>query len=185
MRLLVRALTRAQWPLAYSQGFNPHVRLSLLMPRSVGMASDGDLGLVYVSEACDPSWAKETLCPQLPDGAELIDVIAVPRGGKVRPSRVSYSIGPVVMSTELIERITAFCEAERVVVERQRPGKAVSRPIDVRPFVSRLTVEAPQLQMDAIVEDGRTASPRDVLAALELPWEGLSHKILRTGIEIE
>ncbi len=33
LRLLTRALVRAGWPLAYSQGFNPRPRLVLPLPR--------------------------------------------------------------------------------------------------------------------------------------------------------
>ena len=50
LRMLVRALTRARWPLAYSQGFNPKPRVVIPLPRSVGMASECVRATVQLKE---------------------------------------------------------------------------------------------------------------------------------------
>ena len=43
VRVFQRALARAALPVAYSEGFNPHPRLSLPLPRAVGVASEAEL----------------------------------------------------------------------------------------------------------------------------------------------
>ena len=43
IRLFERACVRAGIKLVYSQGFNPHPKLSLPLPRTVGVESDDDL----------------------------------------------------------------------------------------------------------------------------------------------
>ena len=64
VRMLTRALARSGLPVAYSQGFNPHAKISLLLPRPVGMATDGDLAVVLLREACDPEHIAARLRPQ-------------------------------------------------------------------------------------------------------------------------
>ncbi len=49
-RLWQRACTRAALPVRYSQGFNPHPRMSLPLPRPVGVAADEEL---LVVKLCD------------------------------------------------------------------------------------------------------------------------------------
>ena len=40
VRLFTRAFKRAELPLAYSEGFNPHPKMSIGLPLSVGVTSE-------------------------------------------------------------------------------------------------------------------------------------------------
>ena len=42
MRLWERALRRASIPIAYSQGFSPHPKISIAAPLPIGVTSDGE-----------------------------------------------------------------------------------------------------------------------------------------------
>ncbi|TWT41893.1 hypothetical protein RAS1_30170 [Phycisphaerae bacterium RAS1] len=46
LRMLARALVRARWPVAFSQGFNPRPRIVLPLPRPVGVSSSCELAIV-------------------------------------------------------------------------------------------------------------------------------------------
>jgi hypothetical protein len=50
MRLFQRVCVRAGVQIAYSQGFNPHQRMSLVLPRSVGVESDDELLCLWLAE---------------------------------------------------------------------------------------------------------------------------------------
>ena len=50
MRLFQRACVRAGVKVAYSQGYNPHQRMSLVLPRSVGVESDDELLCLWLAE---------------------------------------------------------------------------------------------------------------------------------------
>jgi len=43
MRTLQRAMTRAEIPLSYSQGFNPHAQLSFAAPLALGWGGEREL----------------------------------------------------------------------------------------------------------------------------------------------
>ena len=50
VRLLERACVRAGLRLRYSEGFNPHPKLSLPLPRPVGVESDEELLCLWVEQ---------------------------------------------------------------------------------------------------------------------------------------
>ena len=83
-RVLQRACVRAGIAVRYSQGFNPHPRLSLPLPRPVGVESEDELLVVklcddreaapFESRAEREAVMKQALAEQLPEG---MDVLAV------------------------------------------------------------------------------------------------------------
>jgi radical SAM-linked protein len=74
MRLWQRALRRAGMPLAYSEGFNPHPRLSLAAPLPLGVTSDAELMDILVSKWVSPHFFTGALSQQLPAGIEIRQV---------------------------------------------------------------------------------------------------------------
>ena len=74
MRLWERALRRAQIPLAYSEGFNPHPRISLAAPLPVGVTSEAELMDVFTIKWVSPHWFATMINEQLPPGMEILEV---------------------------------------------------------------------------------------------------------------
>jgi len=77
MRLWERALRRARIPLAYSEGFSPHPRLSLAAPLAVGITSEAELMDVFISKWVSPHWFSAVVNGQLPPGIEILDVYLI------------------------------------------------------------------------------------------------------------
>ena len=50
MRMFQRALVRAGVKVSYSQGFNPHLKMSLVLPRSMGVESDDEILCLWLEE---------------------------------------------------------------------------------------------------------------------------------------
>ena len=73
MRLWERALRRAGLPLAYSEGFTPHPRISLAAPLSVGVTSQAELMDVFLSRWASPHSLVAQAKRQLPDGLDLLE----------------------------------------------------------------------------------------------------------------
>ncbi len=73
MRLFQRALVRAGVQIAYSQGFNPHQKMSLVLPRSVGVESDDEILCVRLKEG-QISIDAEALKRELPAGVEITSI---------------------------------------------------------------------------------------------------------------
>jgi len=72
MRLWQRALRRAGMPLAYSQGFNPHPRISIAAPLAVGITSEGELMDVFLARRVSLEFFVKVMSKQLPAGIRIL-----------------------------------------------------------------------------------------------------------------
>ena len=73
MRTLQRALNRAGVPIKYSEGFNPHALISILMPLSVGTESFCQMADIRVREDVDLSTLPGRLTAAMPEGFLFTD----------------------------------------------------------------------------------------------------------------
>ncbi|MBI4972855.1 MAG: DUF2344 domain-containing protein [Candidatus Omnitrophica bacterium] len=74
MRLLMRAMRRAELPLKLSQGFSPHPKLSIKRALKLGLESDNEEASLVLKELVDLNDFKQRLQQQLPEGIEIKDV---------------------------------------------------------------------------------------------------------------
>ena len=77
MRAFQRALRRTGLPVAYSQGFNPHMKISWGNALKVGAVSDGEAAEIQFEGWIKPNELKEALNRQLPGGLEILDAFLV------------------------------------------------------------------------------------------------------------
>ncbi len=183
VRMMTRALARAGLPVAYSQGFNPHVKMALLLPRPVGLATDGDLAAVHLSEPRDPDHIASRLRAQLPEGARILEVQPLENFRRPELVSVTYELElGADTSVDLPSIIRDFLDSNSVIIQRQDRLGQRKPPLDVRPLVQDVGFENGTLTFLTRFVDNRTATPRDVLSVLSLPWEDLRHKTRRRNI---
>ena len=82
MRTIQRAFLRAGYPLKYSEGFNPHAIISILLPLSVGTASKCELMDFTLAADTDMSSLPEILTQAMPEGITALEAYLVERKGK-------------------------------------------------------------------------------------------------------
>ena len=73
MRTLQRAIKRAGIPIRYSEGFNPHELISILLPLSVGTASLCQIADIRVREDVDIAALPTQLTAVMPEGIRVIE----------------------------------------------------------------------------------------------------------------
>lgn len=78
-RALERALRRAEIPMAYSSGFNPHPRISYASPSPTSASSEAEYVELGLSERCDPAKVVAALNEVLPAGFEVLDAADAPQ----------------------------------------------------------------------------------------------------------
>lgn len=100
MRLWERTLYRAGIQIAYSEGFNPHPRISLAAPLAVGVTGESELLDIYVTGTVSPHWFTACVNNQLPAG---INIRGVQQIGALLPSLQSL----VRMAEYLVDVDTA------------------------------------------------------------------------------
>ncbi len=76
-RLMQRAMRRADLPLSYSQGFNPHPIMAFASALSVGYSSDGEWLDVRLSAETAPEEFMKRLNEALPEGLHVSKALAI------------------------------------------------------------------------------------------------------------
>jgi radical SAM-linked protein len=73
MRVLERAIRRTGLPVHYTQGFNPHVKLSFGRALKLGIEGKEEV-VFYFSQKITPQELKEKLSSQLPENLEILAI---------------------------------------------------------------------------------------------------------------
>lgn len=185
LRMLIRTLNRAGWPLLYTRGFNPIPRLSLPLPRSTGVAADEQLAVVELRSADDVHALERSAASAFPRQIPLLGVRSplARRSAPARSASFSVALLPYEL-TALQERIGAMLARPVVEVQREvAPGKP-QRRIDIRPYIVQLAVENTTLHMTLEIQNQATARPAEVLSALGLAWQHRNVTRMRVEWEI-
>jgi radical SAM-linked protein len=71
MRLFHRAVRRAKLPIALTQGFSPHPKMSIQRALKLGCTSEHEEATFYLSAHVHPGAFQNRLQEQLPEGIEI------------------------------------------------------------------------------------------------------------------
>ncbi|MGD8451756.1 MAG: TIGR03936 family radical SAM-associated protein [Phycisphaerae bacterium] len=183
LRLLVRALVRARWPLRYSQGFNPLPRLVLPLPRSVGMASTCQWLLVELREPRPARELADRLAATLPRGITLRQLIAPAPAGTPHPVGVTYTVTlPAREARDISRRLEDVLALNEILVHRETDARRAPAPLDIRPYLETLTLDGPVLRIQLRCDGQRTARPSEILTALGLAGDAHNHAVCRCEV---
>lgn len=183
LRMLNRALVRAAWPVAYSQGFNPLPRVSIVLPRRVGTAAEAQLAVVDLTQGAPASDLFRQLHAALPARCDLRSVALTTTRLMPHAYRMTYCVPLAPADAAVVaEGCAGFLATPRHVVSRSnRPGKP-TQTLDIRPFVADVRLADDGLEMDLRIENQRSARPTEVLTALGLDAAAYEHRLLRRAL---
>jgi len=136
-RVFQRAFRRADIPLAYSQGFNPHPLLSYATALAVGYTSEAewlDIKLERRMEADEFAYAVNRVLPQ---GFRILEAIEAPEGlptltGLMCAARYELSIDCDVDTNLLKAAVEKLLTGSICVEKRTKSGM---KRVDIRPQV--------------------------------------------------
>jgi radical SAM-linked protein len=180
-RAFERALLRANVPIAFSQGFTPHPKISYASAAPTGAASEAEYLEIGLRVPVEPADLRVALDAALSPGLDVLDAVEAPlTGGDSLADRMHASVWrvelPGVASGQVAAAVRAFLDAPVVLVERLT--KQGRRTFDARGAVVRLTIGdtapsevavAPCAILDLVVRHGTpTVRPDDVLSGLRV-----------------
>ena len=188
MRLWERALRRAQIPLAYTEGFNPHPRLSLAAPLPLAVTSEAELMDVFTARMVTPHWFTGVITPQLPIGIEIIGVNNIAPNAPSLQSLVRHIEYRVEFETEkekedIESAIASLLSAEHLPWYHQRDTGR--RSYDLRALIDDLWfIEKSQscctIGMKLRCDSSGTGRPEQVTSALG--FQSRPHSMHRTRL---
>ena len=172
MRLLHRAIRRADAPVAWTRGFNPRPRVAFPLALSVGVVGAREVAEFIFDEPVDAGRLRTDLAAQLPEGVRILEVAQVLGKDRARVVGVTYRVEPSPDQSISADRIAHLLAQERIEVTR---GRRQERRVDIRPFVRDISVHedeaGPTLTVELHVSDQGTARPQEILALLGLNAE--------------
>ena len=195
VRVFQRACVRAGIKLSYSKGYNPRPKLSLPLPKSVGIEVDDDLLCILMRTDTAAQNASDTcagitteLSRQLPDGVELLTVETAGAKTSIHPCRATYLIAvrEECMDGELKSRIKSLLASKNLNLQRQT-GLKSSRPktVDVKPFLKSMEFSETDIAVECEISPSGSIRVDEVLRLLELDADKLAAPIRRTNVQWE
>jgi radical SAM-linked protein len=174
MRLWQRVFTRAGVPLAYSEGFNPHPRVSLAAPLALGVTSEAELMDVMLSREFSPHSFSLVVGRQLPCGIKILQVLNIPLTLPSLQSQVRFAEYRVVVETEKdredIEDTIASTMVKKELPWQHQRDTGVRR-YDLRALINELRfIDLDEgyctIDMRLRCDSGGSGRPEQVVAAI-------------------
>jgi radical SAM-linked protein len=180
-RAFERALRRAAVPVAFSQGFTPHPKISYASAAPTGTASEAEYLEIGLRARMDPEQVRAGLDAALSPGLDVLEAVEARAAGGLadRIDAAHWQIElPGVAAEALRHAAAAFVAAGEVMVERMT--KQGRRTVDTRAAVVRIDAPptrtapsefdaAPCAILDLVVRlVTPTVRPDDVLAGLRV-----------------
>ena len=140
-RLLQRAFRRAKINLSYSEGFNPHPKMSYGNALALGVESQGEYVDIEIEDDIEVKEFLERINEQLPDGIKFV------KGQEIDPETPSLSsiivYGEYIfnidlevpLSKEFVKsRVLNFVKSKEIIItKKNKKGKKVE--VDIRPMI--------------------------------------------------
>jgi radical SAM-linked protein len=189
--MLQRALVRQEVPLRYSQGFNPRPRLSLPLPRSVGVCSDDEVlcALVDLGEDYDLDVIAEDLSHQLPDECKVSSVMVRDSKVTLQPQAASYSF-PLKECAINDDFLAGFQGLEKaadgempIMVSRRASKRKTLREVDVSQYVGSVKMEDGTVTVNCTITQGGSIRIDELMEQMSISAKDLSGPIKRASVE--
>ncbi|RDY24033.1 DUF2344 domain-containing protein [Romboutsia maritimum] len=198
-RLLQRAFRRAEIELSYSQGFNPHPKMSYGNALALGTESQGEYVDIEIEDDLTTEEFLNRINEQLPPGIEFIKAEEITSQTESLASTIEY--GEYLFDIELQRalskefiksKIVDFMNQEEIMItKKNKKGKIVES--NIRPMIKNfdlLSLEDKSLTFTATIATGSKANLNNnifipkILDLLELEMDPLDVDILRRDLYV-
>ena len=158
-RTLQRALRRAGIPVAYSNGFNPHILISFATALGTGILSEAEWFDVELSEKMEPNAFLQSMRRILPEDLMVLEAFPAPDGFGTLSSHTRSSLYEACVSWDRPvdpERFQGFLEkllSGEIIVQKRTKGGI--RPVDIRPQIYGVAVKEVQGNQTVLSIHGR------------------------------
>lgn len=196
-RAIERAIRRAHLPVAYSEGFNPHMKIAFASALAVGVTSEAEYLDIEMREAVELDLLRQRLLTHLPSGIELKQVKYLQQQ-KQRALMALADLARYTIAVPLCgggsfaaaqSAISSFNQAVEVRYIRESPkGK---KEVDVKDYLKQDIIAMPDkdlliLHMAIEITPSGSIKPGEVLHALvdqfDLAVQESGALIHRTGL---
>ncbi|EIW00734.1 TIGR03936 family radical SAM-associated protein [Thermoanaerobacter siderophilus] len=142
LRVFQRALRRADIKVAFSQGFNPHPKISFGPALVVGATTEGDYMDIDVEEDISPEEFRKKMNKVLPPGIEIVESYEVELNDalstKIKGAEYILQVNVKKSIKDIQNKIEEFMK--RDIIEIEKKSKSGRKMVNIRPYVLELKV---------------------------------------------
>lgn len=143
VRFMERAFRRMELPLKFSQGFNPHPKISFAAPLAVGVSSEAEIVEVELTQAIDPNALISNQGDNVPDGLSFVRAKEVSGSGKLMALVSASEYLVEVRYSDAVKDIDGRKENEALdhlldkdeIMIQKKTKKGKIKDVNIRPFV--------------------------------------------------
>ena len=192
MRAMTRALRRANVPLWYTEGYNPHPYITFALPLSLGMESLCEsMDMRITGESSDED-IFEMLRGSMPPGIEIIKV-AEP---EYDPKKIAYGEFDIFFdcedkSDDVLTLINDMLSKDELIVQKlgKKSGRKVLKDINFIEYIKSYSVNkfGERVKVNLILPAGSTTNVNPSLLADEIQKRagGIAYTLIRKQLMLE
>ena len=169
-RSVQRGLRRSGLPVAYSQGFNPHILITFASALSTGACGKREIMDVTMAEEVDEKEFLTRMNRAMPPEMQLKEARAVDNRhpslmGMVRAAVYDLTIRDEETGRMLIAAIPAMMEKERIPAMRKTKTKLTE--VNIKPLILSISGEENHIRATLILNERESCKPQMLLDALK------------------
>lgn len=151
-RTMERTLRRAEVPLAFSEGFNPHPKMSFASALAVGITGESEYLDIELQRRVNQEKLAAAIVAAMPPALSLLELAEVAQGGKslsamINLAEYSFAVSTANLDVEEVSGgIAGLLAASEVWRQpKNKPGKKPIPAKEVRPLIRDVRI----IQADA------------------------------------
>ncbi len=159
MRVFERAIRMSGVDVVYTQGFNPHAKMSIASALPLGATADNEVVTIHIAAPVDMKDAVSRLNSRLPNGLKLTSARVLP----------PHSKGVTIIASELMVEVALPEDAsaghlegavDKLMAREEIPWQREKRRIDLRKGIAELRVESGEQRAES--REQRIESTKDL-----------------------
>lgn len=188
IRNFQRVFKKSEFPIAYSEGFNPHQIMSIGAPLSVGVTSDGEYMDVKTTENIDLKAYCDVLNKHTPMGLIIISMTELPDKTKsamalIDAAKYKITIKDITITEDMIDQLMS---KEQVIIHKKNKKK-VLKELDIKPGIFHIALpESDTLILLLAIGSTLNIKPELVLQSLcevnDIPYSKFNYVVHREEI---
>lgn len=129
MRFFQKAMRRAEIPIAFTEGYSPHMIMSFAQPLGLGVTSDGEYLDIELTESISSQKAVEQLNSAMVEGIEVLSFLQIPDDRK-------QSGMTIVSAADYRVTLLESCKTEEVTLKIPEHWKAKADAFLSQPHIT-------------------------------------------------
>lgn len=166
VRVFNRVFRRGGIPIAYSEGFNPHPKISFALPLSVFYESECEIMLFSTTEDITEEDLLKRFSSVMPEGLEVIEV----KRGKPDIKHLTYCLYNVYANLPTQSQLDSFLQLSEMTVPKKT--KSGIKDTNIRADIAEIKIEEGCMSMLLSAGSQANLKPDVVITAMNKYIDG-------------